>query len=68
MFIILEIIFERYYFRVEGNRRGEIEPMQGEIEMNIGKLKFVYGKLRGSGIRIQPRGSTPIQVTEGYPV
>ena len=27
---------ERYYFHVEGSTRDEIEPMLGEIEMNLG--------------------------------
>ena len=37
---------EKYYFHVDGSIRGEIEPMIGEIETNIGnseKLKFPLG-------------------------
>ena len=30
---------ERYYFHVEGSRRGEDEPTLGEIEMNIRQLR-----------------------------
>ena len=35
---------ERYYFLVEGSTWGEIEPMQGEIEMNLRN-----GRLGGGG-------------------
>ena len=31
---------ERYYFCMEGSTRGEIEPMQGEIEMNLGNGRW----------------------------
>ena len=30
---------ERYYFHMEGSTQGEIEPTQGEIEMNIRKCR-----------------------------
>ena len=30
---------KKNYFRMEGSTRGEIEPIQGEIETNIGKLR-----------------------------
>ena len=30
---------ERYYFHVEGSMWCEIEPMEGEIKMNIRKLE-----------------------------
>ena len=33
---------ERYYFRMEGSTRGEIEPTQGEIEMNVGNIWSLY--------------------------
>ena len=40
---------ENYYFCMEGSMQGETEPMPGEIEMNIGKLRnlensnFLFG-------------------------
>ena len=36
---------ERYYFRVEGSTQGEIEPMGGENETNLGKQEKL-GKLQ----------------------
>ena len=37
---------EGYYFCVEGSTQGEIEPMRGEIETNIGKLANPEGGVR----------------------
>ena len=34
---------ERYYATMEGSMRGEIEPTQGEIEMNLGNGRWEGG-------------------------
>ena len=43
---------EKYYFHMEGSTQGEIEPMRGEIETDIGKL----GKLRKKQISFSGGG------------
>ena len=37
---------KKYYFHVEGSRQGEIEPKQGEIEVNLGNGRWGEGRLK----------------------
>ena len=43
---------ERYYFYMEGSMQSETEPMRGDIETNIGKLRNSEGRVEGVGIRL----------------